>query len=212
MKSRRTILVACSGPDGAGKTTLALSAIAHLRSTGVEPSYHWMRLGSSRFLDLVKKAAPVRAETGSRDGGSAYKDVLARRSLLRRVWAWVLATDYMIRVWAKVARARIAGGVHVFDRYAVDAAVDLRLVYGLRGARRLVRLAPAPDVRVMVTAEGIDLSQRGDTPADPDVLERSLTLYREWSGYFTHRIDTASAPEDAGRELAGLILKARARA
>ena len=210
MRKRRFVLVSCSGPDGSGKTTLARNAIANLRAEGVDARYHWMRLGSSRFLDLAKKLAPVRGDPRGDASGGGYKEVLTRHSRLRRVWVWVLVADYLARVWAKVLRARLTGGVHVVDRYAVDAAVDLSVVYGFAGGRRLLRLAPTPRLRVIVTASGVDLSRRGDTPADPAVLARSLALYEEWGAYFTHRIDAASSPDEVAGELTSLILEAAA--
>lgn len=203
--------MSCSGPDGSGKTTLARNTVENLRRAGVDARYHWMRLGSSPFLELVKKAGPTPGDT--RDGANgSNKELLAQRSRLRRAWVWVLGADYLVRAWAKVLRARAGGGVHVVDRYAVDAAVDLKVVYGSARSDRITRLAPKPHLRVMVTAGGVDLSRRGDTPADPDVLASSLDAYDAWSAYFTHRIDASSGPDEAARRLTDLVLETRGRA
>ena len=51
------VVVSLSGPDGAGKTTLARALQDFLEDeVGVSARYHWLRLGSSSWLDFMRSA------------------------------------------------------------------------------------------------------------------------------------------------------------
>ena len=52
------VVVSLSGPDGAGKTTLAHVLQDFLEhEVAVSASYHWLRVGTSRWLDFARSAA-----------------------------------------------------------------------------------------------------------------------------------------------------------
>ena len=78
------------------------------------------------------------------------KTVLRERPRLRTAWSYVLLADLLTRLWAKRIRCGMVGGIHIFDRYAIDAAVDLEVMYGFRNARSAVKLAPSPTVQVLI--------------------------------------------------------------
>ncbi|HYO61012.1 MAG TPA: hypothetical protein VEU29_03850, partial [Actinomycetota bacterium] len=206
-----SLVVTCSGPDGSGKTTTAKAAIERLESFGLPAHYHWMRVGDSRFLDLVKAAAGPLVGAPSGGGGGAggpaeMKTMLSGRDRLRAAWGWVLALDFLARAWGKTARARLQGGVHVFDRHAVDAAVELEAVYGFGHAGFVAAAAPDADLRVLLTARGADLATRGDSPLAPAALETFLRIYRDPRWRFDEELDTTSSAEQVSEELARLTL------
>lgn len=210
-----SLVVSCSGPDGSGKTTTAKATIERLESFGLQGHYHWMRVGDSRFLELLKAAgrpllggreSDAGSATASR-GGDELKAVLSRHDRLRTLWGWVLAGDFLVRVWGKTARARWQGGVHLFDRHAVDAAVELQAVYGFGRAATVAAGAPRPDLRVLLRARPAELAARGDSPLAPQALESFLTVYTDPRWGFDHELETSSSVEEVAEELARLALR-----
>ncbi|MDQ3877267.1 MAG: hypothetical protein M3290_02790 [Actinomycetota bacterium] len=149
-----------SGPDGSGKTFAAKRLQEALSESGFTTEYHWQRLGSSPFLELLKRPLGPRREPSAVDRGptrSAQTDeshVLRRHPALDRVWSGVVALDYVARLWLIVVRARIKGGIHLFDRFAVDAAVDLRAMYGSRFSSMILKASPHPNVSILILPPG----------------------------------------------------------
>ncbi len=146
------LAVAVSGPDGAGKTTLAAALEAFLREeVGVCVDRHWSRFGSSRPLEFARRiTTPL---VMSRCAGVApheRKQFLAERPRLRVAWGRVAAADAMVRLWARRARCRVAGGIHIFDRDAIDTEIDLAMMYGMQMPAWAAALAPRPSVQILL--------------------------------------------------------------
>jgi hypothetical protein len=160
------VLVSVSGPDGVGKTTLAHALQDFLeREVGVPAFYHWTRLGSSSALDLIRALASLSIDSAARlrrDPAAGIRSRCVGRSDLHArpgalsAWGCVLAAELLARLWARYARCRMTGGIHIFDRHAIDGAADLEAMYAIADARWLVRLAPRPDVRIMFRTGGPD--------------------------------------------------------
>ncbi len=169
-------VVAVSGPDGAGKTTLARALQQFLEhEAGLSASYHWLRLGTSRVLEQVRLAAVplLRAATRSRSptlrrsaaARERRKHLLATRPKVRKAWCYGLLVDFLVRLWAERFRCHIVGGIHIYDRYAIDAAVDLEAMYRFPRASLAVALAPSPTVQLLLEPTG-----------DADGTEHSATV------------------------------------
>jgi hypothetical protein len=147
------LTVAISGPDGAGKTTLATALRAFLcDGVGVWADYHWSRAGTSSALDLARRfATPLVAATRT---GVAREETrrqfLTERPVARAAWGWLVAGDAFVRLWTRRARCRAVGGIHVFDRDAIDTEVDLASMYGLELPRWAAVLAPRPSVQILL--------------------------------------------------------------
>jgi hypothetical protein len=142
----RTVLVSISGPDGAGKTTFARQVQDTLRRAGIKAEYHWQRAGTSPALSLARRAVrlakPAPEGSGSEDGGT-------REGAKSPAWSALVAADLGMRLWGGVTSAAARGGVHLFDRFALDGAVDMGLLYG-RPAPALQRLRPPVHLSVLV--------------------------------------------------------------
>jgi energy-coupling factor transporter ATP-binding protein EcfA2 len=176
------VVVSVAGPDGAGKTTLTRALQAFLEGeVGVSVRYHWLRLGTSTWLDLARgKAASLFGLIGG-EGHAAQatlapghrKTLLQSRPRLRAAWCWVLVADFLVRRYAETTRSRLVGGIHIFDRDSTDAAVDLELLYRFRHAHVAVLLAPRPTVQILLTPFGDDgLYRRYEDCADVVITER----------------------------------------
>jgi hypothetical protein len=152
------LAVSVSGPDGAGKTTLARGLQQFLeRDVGVNASYHWARLGTSRALEMMKAAGtPILHAAGGRDAVPATtsadgkKLILHRHPRMRHAWSYALLADFLGREYLQRLRCRAAGGIHIFDRDAIDAAVDLETIYCFGNAALAVALAPRSAVQLLI--------------------------------------------------------------
>ncbi|MDQ1446018.1 MAG: hypothetical protein QOI20_2482 [Acidimicrobiaceae bacterium] len=165
----RTVIVAVSGPDGGGKTTLAHDLSARLRDLGVEPAYHWQRAGTSPALTalrrLVRKTRPQHAGTDADDRAGEPQPNAGGR--LADVWAAAVAVDLVGRLWWQVISGRVRGGVHIFDRFTVDGAADMVLLYDTDARKPLLRVSPNADLSVLV----LPPPQGWPDPPPPDQTE-----------------------------------------
>jgi hypothetical protein len=153
------VVVGVSGPDGAGKTTLALALKAFLEDeVGVAAGYHWRRLGVSPGLDIIRVLARhfiVEHRGADKTGGkigAPLKEWLVGRQALRCAWAHTLAAEFLAHAWVDHVRLRTSGGIQIFDRGPIDAEVDLAAMYSTE-ARWLTRLAPRTAVQLLVVPE-----------------------------------------------------------
>lgn len=218
LRRRRCFIVALSGPDGAGKTTLARSLQNFLGTFAIPAKYHWIRPGSSEGLEIIKftlswwtqskggRARGHKAKTQNHSNPTVYKRFLERHQCVRPLWGYVLACDLLIRLWLHLLWAKMIGGIHIFDRYAVDAAVDLATIYKFTAARWITKLSPKPDVGVLLWVDKEETPKRGTTLPSSNYLEQSLRLYQEWQDYHL-RLSGCDTPDQLLEKAAGPILR-----
>lgn len=141
----RRVVVALSGVDGAGKSTVATRLVDDLRRVGIPAGRVWARPGMNLgVLDgvarLGKRLLGRDAEPGVRAVARGAGEGLAGRRGATG-WLWSLAVTVAFVVDVRRQHRRVAG-VAVYDRHAVDAQVTLEFVYAgtdLRVQRWLVR-------------------------------------------------------------------------
>jgi thymidylate kinase len=143
---RPRLVVAISGVDGSGKSTLCQLATRNLDRAGVPASRVWARPGLrigwlEGFARIAKKIlrqdpSPGVVRVG---GGVPARDLVSRRSIVGWTWTMLVTLSFLADVYKQHARGR---GVLLYDRHLLDALVTLDFVYegmDLRPHRALVR-------------------------------------------------------------------------
>jgi energy-coupling factor transporter ATP-binding protein EcfA2 len=190
--------VSISGPDGAGKTTLARSLQTVLeQEIGLSVSYRWMRVGSSSALDGLRSLA-----RGSRKGTGVARGLPRDHSALRQYpwlevgWRYLTMTDVVTRFWMSRIRYRLAGGVYILDRDALDAAVDLDEMYGFSRSSAVRAASPSPSLQVLIVAGSPD---QGEDAPDSVSVGRYLALAQDADVLITERSDVSLMAKDIAR-------------
>lgn len=200
-------LISFSGLDGAGKTSQAQALKESLERLGFDVDIAWARLEwttlwENRWLGLI--AAPARGAlrlvswltSSRRRGRPPSRDeasnspaleparVRERSELISQVWVSIIAAAHG---WAqrRTTRAHLRrGAVVISDRYTLDAAVQLRYLYGPQRLFRfqtwlLRRLLPTPLLAYLVDVPPETAHRRKPEQYDLEALARQALLYRE---------------------------------
>lgn len=212
--SRRRFVIALSGVDGSGKSTLGSHIVEDLKAAGIPTSQVWarpgMRLGFLNRVARLARRAVGQQTSGLKEaarGGTA--SVPSRRGLVGWAWAFLVSVAYL----GDVARQHAAAtGVTIYDRHVVDATVTLDTIYAgtqLTLQKAAIRLL-LPRARrawyLAVTAE-VALERKPDPLFGETIVRRQLEHYeREISAAGIARLDgtlpTAQLAEIVFREIA----------
>ncbi|MBI4866972.1 MAG: hypothetical protein HY816_08465 [Candidatus Wallbacteria bacterium] len=195
-------LWALSGPDGAGKTTLAgaLGQVAPRRlAAGI-------RILHTRPFLWPRPSSPPPADWQERRTGRA-------RSWLRWGLAWL---DFRLGYWLLVRPHLAAGRLVLFDRYALDYAVAPRR----RGidleddvVRRLVEAVPKPLGTLVLITDPRELVRRKGETTEVEAA-RQVEAYRTLAGAVPNGLllDAGDAkPEEVARRALVHLVEVMAR-
>jgi len=193
-KSGRVIVFL--GPDGAGKSTLISKVCAPLRQESQVQEYYF----APGFLKRYRPKA-ARTVTTAPHEGRQYSQIVAL--------AKVLLFLYEFRLGTRSERKK--HDALVFDRYIHDLLVDpfrYRLGASRWWMRLLLKLAPQPDLAVIVTADAAEIQQRkSEVPFEETV--RQVAAYRALAGCFRKSllVENIGDPEAVAR---GVVQEIRA--
>jgi thymidylate kinase len=185
---RRGVVVAVSGVDGSGKSTLRTALADSLERAGVPVSTVWVRPGMGlgpliRLAAWGKRLLRQDAAPGLR--AMADPDAVrpaSRRGAVGWIWAFLVTVSFLVGVWRQHRSTR---GVVLYDRHLVDALATLDFAYGgvdLRLQRRLIRvLLPRAEVRLYldVPAE-VSVARKPDDLLGEHAVRRQLEEYERW--------------------------------
>jgi thymidylate kinase len=182
----RRVVVAVSGLDGSGKSTLVSLLAEDLKKAGLPVSVVWTRPGMGiRWLGMVgrtakrvlrQESAPGIARIGS---GERPQALVSRRGLLG--WTWALLIVFMfVREVRRGHRWR--RGVILYDRHLLDSLVTLDVAYegvALGVHRALIRhLVPTADLTLLLTVPpATALARKPGDLFTEDVLARQAGRY-----------------------------------
>lgn len=188
MKGKPSI-VAFSGIDGSGKTTLAKILIERLWSEGLRAEYVWCRHESgslSLIVALLKRLS--QSERGQGESHEKYysslKYTLLGKPVLRffyRVYAFL---DYLVEVESRVRKRIARAEVLVVDRYILDTVADVAAecsmteIQSMSFYRLLTRNLPKPLITILVLVPAAVSVERKSDIIDNQYLARRLRVYR----------------------------------
>jgi thymidylate kinase len=211
---RRPGVIALSGVDGAGKSTVARLLGRDLIRLGVEVTHVWTRPGMrldrlDRVARAVKRVLGQEAAPGIGQVAAGRGQGLAsRRGLVG--WAWALLVTLSFLSDVRV-RHRRAGGVVVYDRHLLDALVTLDFGYegvDLRLHRWLVRrlMPKAFFTAYLQVPADVAADRKADELFGMHAVREQLDRYeaRLAEAEDIRVLDATRSPE----ELAGEILRA----
>jgi len=175
---RPRLVVALSGVDGSGKSTMSRLVTRNLDAAGVPVSRVWARPGMAiGWLDglartakrlLKQDSAPGMARVA---GGTPAGELVSRRGVLGWTWATLVTLSFIVNVRRQQLRGR---GVVLYDRHLLDALVTLDFVYegvDLRMHRALIRRGlPKPFLSVYL-----------DVPTEVAVARKPEDMFGEYA-------------------------------
>lgn len=183
---RPRLVVATSGVDGSGKSTLSRLVAQNLDQAGVPVGHVWSRPGTRPgWLGVLSRAGKKllgQDPAGGIDrvaGGVPADDLASRHGLLGWTWAMVVTLAFLIDVLQQHVSSR---GVIVYDRHLLDALVTLDFFYGgvdLRLHQAMVRRGlpkPLLSVYLDVPAE-VALARKPGDPFGEHVVRGQLERY-----------------------------------
>jgi thymidylate kinase len=209
-------VIALSGIDGAGKSTLAMLMARDLDRVGLPAKIIWtrpgMRLGLvGRLGGAAKRLFGQDSSTGlERIGrGEPAGSLASRRGPLGWAWSMLVALSFVRDARGQHRRGR---GILIYDRHLLDALVTLDVVYEgvhLRLQRALVsRLLPKADLTLLLTipAQAALARKPGDMFVQA-VLERQSDRYSALRSEVPglHELDATRPAEELAAEAFRLV-------
>jgi thymidylate kinase len=188
LPGRRRLVLAISGVDGSGKSTLRAALAEGLGRAGVPVSTVWVRpgMGMGRLTALAAWGKRLLRQDAA-PGVRAMADPAAARPASRRgavgyAWALIVSCSFLVGVWRQHRSAR---GVVLYDRHLVDALATLDFAYegvDLRLQHRLVRaLLPRADVRLYLDVPAdVSVARKPDDVLGEHAVRSQLVAYARW--------------------------------
>lgn len=171
-------VVAVSGVDGSGKSTLGQSVTQNLERAGVPVRRVWARPGLKiGWLDSLARAGKrllgqdPSPGVGRVAGGVPAGNLASRRGILGWMWAMLITLSFVADVRRQHMRGR---GVLLYDRHLLDALVTLDFVYegvDLLLHRAVIRWGvPKPSLSIYL-----------DVPAEVSVARKPEDMFKEYA-------------------------------
>lgn len=190
LRVRPRVVIALSGVDGAGKSTLARALRDELTAAAIPVGAVWARPGMglgplAHLAALAKRALREAPEPGIRAVAAGNADaVRSRRGSLAWAWTTCITLAFIADARRQHARSR---GVVVWDRHVYDGLATLAFAYPGRG-RRLAeglvrRLLPSAAITVYleIPAEVAAARKPGDTISRHAIDVQLLTYQNQRS-------------------------------
>jgi thymidylate kinase len=181
-------VIAISGVDGSGKSTLRAALADSLERAGLHVSTVWVRPGMG-LGPLLSVAAwgkrllgqdPAPGLHAMASPGAARP--ASRRGVVGWAWALLVTASFLVGVRRQHWSSR---GVVLYDRHLIDALATLDFAYegvdlGLQ--HRLVRaLLPSADVRLYLDVPAdVSVARKPDDVLGEHAVRRQLEHYARW--------------------------------
>jgi len=182
------MVVACSGVDGAGKTTLMDGLARDLTSGGVPVSRVWLRpgMGLGWVATLAQRAKRLLGMDPRPGIGVIATDpetaLRSRQGIVGWVWSVLITAMFVAGLRRQYAETR---GVVLFDRHVADAFATLDFAYtgsDLRVQRWLTRtFIPAADtVFYLDIPPDVALARKPGDMIGASAIASQIGAYKRW--------------------------------
>lgn len=178
-------IIALSGVDGAGKSSLTAAVFEDLRRFGLTADVVWARPGMRMdWIDPIVhrvRRSKGEAPTVARVAAGESVDASSRQGAVGWAWTTLVTATFLVDVWNRQLRR---SGLKIYDRHLADALVTLDFVYDgvdLRVQRRLIQwLLPRSAVTfyLSIDAETAAARKPGDTFGQYAVEQQLLGYQR----------------------------------
>lgn len=186
LRRRERMVVAVSGVDGSGKSTLVREVRSQLSEAGVPVTSVWTRPGLGlggleRLARVAKRLLRQNEEPGIRQvAQGTSRQQLSRTGAIGWAWSVLVTLSFVWGVRKTYARSR---GVLLFDRHLLDALATLEFAYGtvnLSLQRWLIkRLLPAAAITFYLDIDAHEaVSRKKDDVFGEHAVAAQLDLYR----------------------------------
>lgn len=218
----RGMLIAFSGVDSSGKSTQIDLLSSYLSRREIQSRVLWHRPGYSPMLDAVRVVIRrLRPGALPPPGQSTQRQAAFSRPVVRWIWVVVALID---TIWhlTKIRWVLARGMVVISDRYVDDWMLDLALHWPELDApswplaRLLKRVAPRPEVSLLLLLDGEEAARRAEGkdepfPDPPEIRRIRFAAYQQLaaSGRF-ELIDAGRARDKVHEDIvASLPLQGR---
>ena len=181
------VVVACSGVDGSGKSTLVAGLAGHLARSSLPVSRVWLRPGMGLgWLETVARTAkralrqdPAPGIRAVAANPGAVNELRSRRGVLGWTWSLLVTASFVVGVRRQHAASR---GVVLYDRHLLDAWATLDLAYSATDTRLqklLVRtlLPRAAAVFYLDVPAEVAVSRKPGDVIGESAVRRQLSTY-----------------------------------
>ncbi|HZB19680.1 MAG TPA: hypothetical protein VE463_07555, partial [Blastococcus sp.] len=212
-------VVAISGVDGSGKSTLRAALADSLDRAGVRADTVWVRPGMGLgWLTSLAGWGKRLLRQDAAPGLHAMADPDAHRPASRKgalgwLWALLVTLSFLSGVWRQHRSAR---GVVLYDRHLPDALATLDFAYDgvdLRLQRLLVRtFLPSADVRLYLEVPAaVSVARKPDDVLGEYAVRRQLDSYARWLEVLppSVRLDATRPTTDLVAEVLGTLTSVR---
>ena len=189
--SHRSLLIAFSGLDGAGKSTQIALLVARLKADGQKVEVIWTRGGYTPLFEALKRMLRCisRGRIVPTSGHSSQRERALGRPHIRRLWLILALIDLLWVYGVKVRWLRWQKRTVICDRYLWDTLIDFRLNFSQEQVedwslwRLLVKASPRPDAAFLLlipVEESLRRSRQKQEPFpdSPEILARRLAHYQ----------------------------------
>jgi thymidylate kinase len=185
--SAAKFVIACSGVDGAGKTTLMDRLCDDVAAAGIRVTRVWLRpgMGLGWLSALATRGKRVMGQSPEPGFSAVAADeqvrLHSRRGLMGWGWSLLVTVSYLSRIRRQHAAAR---GVVVYDRHVLDALATMRVLYAGSDTRisqwLIRRIIPSATVTIYLDVPpNVAVARKPGDVVGPSAVRRQLDAYND---------------------------------